>query len=333
MDDDLVDYVAKGGPTMCSFSVMVAPGALRPGEHCALRGNLAALGGGSTSVPLEQSADDPRIWQLDVEIPIGLDENHKRGLFEFRYTIESLGSGEVTVELEEGGVTRRPERMHSHFYHNFKSFIDPDNGRATVGDRVRLAPGMVSQGSLKVGLIGEITQDDRDHLPYKITGPDNSFSWYKETDVVLVTPRPPPTNSSDRVDPHVAAGEAFYLFFRREWSLLSDGRLDPKEFLPRFRGLVDGVPGRVRADGEALFDELLSEYTASGSAVPPVSVLVLVGAMGVFGQSSAEREWVTTTMGGGYFRAKTMAAPQCVHRIYSTRAARTAAPRACNAWC
>ena len=74
------------------------------------------------------------------------------------------------VAVEEMGVSRRPEKMHAHFFSSFKSMVDPDNGRPTVGDRVRLAPGVPSKGSLQPGQVGQIMQDDRDHLPYRIAG-------------------------------------------------------------------------------------------------------------------------------------------------------------------
>ena len=243
---------------------------------------------------------------MEIELPIGMGETHKKSLFEFRYVIEAAGG----VAVEEGGVSRRHTEMHPVFLHNFKSLIDPDNGRPTVGDRVKLAPGLTSKGALKPGGIGEILQDDRDHLPYKIGGTGTAFSWYKVTDVVLVEPRPPPVNLSERPDPHVPPGDAFRTLFRREWSVLCDGRLDPAAFLRNFQGLAAGIPDRARSDAEVLFDEVLAEFAATGKQPPAVPMLALLGCIGVFGLSSSAREWVPGTMGGGYYRAGTVPAPR-----------------------
>ena len=238
-----------------------------------------------------------------------MGETHKKSLFEFRYVIEAANVANQVV-VEEGGVSRRHTEMHPVFLHNFKSLIDPDNGRPTNGDRVKLAPGLTSKGALKVGAIGEILQDDRDHLPYKIGGTGMAFSWYKETDVLLVEPRPPPVDLSERPDPHVPAGDAFRTLFRREWSVLCDGRLEPAVFLRNFQGLAAGIPDRARCDAEALFDEILAEFAATGKQPGPVAMLALLGCVGVYELSSSEREWVPGTMGGGYYRAGTVPAPR-----------------------
>lgn len=56
--------------------------------------------------------------------------------------------------------------------HGFASLVDPEAGRPTAGDRVRLVRGVAGKGSLKTSAtVGEIVQDDRDHLPYKVVGP------------------------------------------------------------------------------------------------------------------------------------------------------------------
>ena len=172
--DDLDDYKPSGGPSTVQFVVVVSADGDAADERVVLKGNLPALGAWERSIPLARSADDPCIWEVEVELPIGLAVTHKMALFEFRYAIEKAdGVGEA---VEEGGVSRRHLEMHSRFSHSFKSLIDPDNGRPTVGDRVRLAKGVGSKGALKVGAIGEILQDDRDHLPYKIAGKDKAFS-------------------------------------------------------------------------------------------------------------------------------------------------------------
>ena len=275
--DDLDDYKPSGGPSTVQFVVLVSADGVAADERVVLKGNLPALGAWERSIPLARSADDPCIWEVEVELPIGMAETHKKALFEFRYAIEPAdGVGEA---VEEGGVSRRHLEMHSRFSHSFKSLIDPDNGRPTVGDRVRLAKGVGSKGALKVGAIGEILQDDRDHLPYKIAGKDKAFSWYKESDVELVDPRPPPAAAATRPNPHVDCAAAFRLFFRRDWSLLCDGRLDPVRFLRNFQGLASGVPDRTRADAEALFDELLAEHAATGQLPPPIPTFAMLGAV------------------------------------------------------
>ena len=271
-------------------------------------GNLKELGGWGAPIALERSADRADVWQVELELPMGMSESHKKGLFEFRYVIEAADGSSVLVE--EGGVSRRQYEMHPLFLHNFKSLIDPDNGRPTVGDRVKLAPGLTSKGSLQPGTIGEILQDDRDHLPYKIGGVGTTFSWYKETDVVLVDPRPPPVAATSRPDPHVEPSVAFRTLFRREWSVLCDGRLEPATFLRNIQGLAAGIPDRERSHAESLFDEILEEFAAASQLPPPIPSLALLGCVGIYGVSSSEREWVAGTHGGGYYRASAVPAPR-----------------------
>ena len=113
------------GPTRVWFRVAANPEAISPGEQITLRCSLEALGAWKVGHPLARS-DHPSIWETEIELPIGMAEADKRGLFEFRYAIED-SDGQTVVE--EAGVSRRPEKMHAHFYGNFKSLKDPDNGR------------------------------------------------------------------------------------------------------------------------------------------------------------------------------------------------------------
>ena len=126
-------------------AVQGEPDGIGPGERVGITGNLQELGAWGDPIALERSADRADVWQVELELPIGMSETHKRGLFEFRYVIQAANGGGVIVA--EGGVSRRHYEMHPVFLHNFKSLIDPDNGRPTVGDRVRLAPGLTSKGS------------------------------------------------------------------------------------------------------------------------------------------------------------------------------------------
>eukprot|EP01047_Picozoa_sp_COSAG01_P037911 COSAG01_NODE_3044_length_6674_cov_45.773232_3_plen_1862_part_01 len=149
---------------------------------------------------------------------------------------------------------------------------------------------------------------------------DKTFAWYKESDLQLVDPRPPPPELT-RPDPAVAPWVAFRHHFRREWSLLCEGRLAPAAFLARYEGLVAGVPGRRRQDAEDLFDELIEEYgdvSSSGGIdahggrgrPPPMCVAALLGCVGCFGLSSAETVWVTTVGTGGYWAKAKVPAPR-----------------------
>ena len=127
---------------------------------------------------------------------------------------------------------------------------------------------------------------------------------------MLVDPRPPPAAASSRPDPHVEPTVAFRNLFRREWSVLCDGRLEPAVFLRNFQGLAAGIPDRERSHAESLFDEILEEFAATGRLPPPIPSLALLGCVGIYGLSSAAREWVAGTHGGGYYRAGTVPSPR-----------------------
>jgi hypothetical protein len=72
--------------------------------------------------------------------------------------------------------------------------------RATVGDRVRLAPGRGDEGPLRVGEDGVIEEDDGSSVPFKVRGPRGGLYWFKESDLVLATePAAVVRNSEGRV--------------------------------------------------------------------------------------------------------------------------------------
>jgi MoxR-like ATPase len=111
--------------------------------------------------------------------------------------------------------------------------------------------------------------------------------------------------------------DAFELLVHREVGQLQRGAITAKEFMLRFKGIKEGIPGVVRRDVEDLFDQLLK----SARGPLPLQVnMVLTAAIGVFDLSSTERTFVrnTTTysMGGatnygngGYYTAKPVPAP------------------------
>eukprot|EP01052_Picozoa_sp_SAG31_P002287 SAG31_NODE_80_length_27188_cov_42.623869_2_plen_140_part_00 len=129
------------------FRVAANPAAINPGDRVILRCSLDSLGGWNTGHVLTRS-DHPAIWEGEIELPIGMAEADKRGLFEFRYAIENA-EGQIVVE--EAGVSRRPERMYAHFYGSFKSLHDPDNGRCGTFPLIPESYHIVSPGTLPGG--------------------------------------------------------------------------------------------------------------------------------------------------------------------------------------
>lgn len=115
------DYVPKGGPSRVWFHVLVDPSLLEDEEVVTLRGNLEALGSWGPGVRLARAADDPFVWEAEVELPIGMAETHFRGLFDYRFALEPAdldGPGEV---LEEGSSSLDTNDMQMHFYHSFRA--------------------------------------------------------------------------------------------------------------------------------------------------------------------------------------------------------------------
>ena len=82
-----------------------------------LRGDLEELGSGGPGVPLAQSADDPTVWEAEVELPIGMTETHFSGMFDYRFAIETA-DGAV---IEEGSLDKSAKEMFAHFYHNCRT--------------------------------------------------------------------------------------------------------------------------------------------------------------------------------------------------------------------
>lgn len=64
-------YVPKGGPSRVWFHLVIDEGILEPGEVVTLRGDLEALGSDGPGLHMVQAGDEPRLWELEVELPIG----------------------------------------------------------------------------------------------------------------------------------------------------------------------------------------------------------------------------------------------------------------------
>lgn len=111
-------YVARGPPSRAVFHLILDESILRPGEQVTLRGDLECLGSGGPGIPMAQSEDDAGIWETEVEMPFGMTETHFRGLFNFRYGIESADGSDA---IEEGSTTRNANDMLRHFYHNCRT--------------------------------------------------------------------------------------------------------------------------------------------------------------------------------------------------------------------
>eukprot|EP01052_Picozoa_sp_SAG31_P002288 SAG31_NODE_80_length_27188_cov_42.623869_3_plen_220_part_00 len=73
----------------------------------------------------------------------------------------------------------------------------------------------------------------------------------------------------------------------------------------RCDGLIGGISGASRADAERMFNNVLD----FGGGSDTLGLMALLAMMGVFGKSSDETEWVTTTGVGGYSRKVKPPAP------------------------
>ena len=103
--------------TLETARVTVDPSIPEDGDQVTLRGNLEELGGGGPGVPMVRSEDDPSVWSVEVELPIGMTETHFTGMFDYRFAIETA-RGAV---IEEGAVAKSAKAMYTHFYHNCRT--------------------------------------------------------------------------------------------------------------------------------------------------------------------------------------------------------------------
>ena len=73
---------------------------------------------------MDQDHLDPSVWHGMVQLPFGMADFDRRGLFEFRFGIATAGG----LRLFESGKAREHTHMHENFYHAFRSLKkdDPD---------------------------------------------------------------------------------------------------------------------------------------------------------------------------------------------------------------
>ena len=110
-------YTPKGGPSRVWFHLLLDDSILEPGDQVTLRGDLDELGSGGPGVPMAQSADDPAVFEVEVELPIGMTETHFSGMFDYRFAIETPDG----VVIEEGSIPKSAKEMYAHFYHNCRT--------------------------------------------------------------------------------------------------------------------------------------------------------------------------------------------------------------------
>ena len=90
---------------------------LEEGDRVTLRGDLEELGDGGPGVPMVQAEDDPAVWSVEVELPIGMTETHYSGMFDYRFAIETASG----ATIEEGSIGKSAKAMYTHFYHNCRT--------------------------------------------------------------------------------------------------------------------------------------------------------------------------------------------------------------------
>ena len=115
-------YVPKGGPSRVWFHLIIDESIVQEGEHVCIRGELEELGGDDgPGIPMRQAEDDPAVWEVDIELPIGMNETHFRGLFDYRFAVERIDGSDLPIE--EGSVARSSNDMFAHFYHNCRTNV------------------------------------------------------------------------------------------------------------------------------------------------------------------------------------------------------------------
>lgn len=57
----------------------VSPDGIRPHERVGITGNLKELGAWGEPIALARSVDRADLWQVELELPMGMSESHKRG--------------------------------------------------------------------------------------------------------------------------------------------------------------------------------------------------------------------------------------------------------------
>eukprot|EP00729_Bicosta_minor_P009529 gene9529-17274_t len=128
-------YAPKGGPSTVTFHVIVNPESVRAGEVLTLHGSIPELGKwNEVGIPMRRSDARSDVWEVTVDLPIGMSEKDTRGLFDFKHAIQTE-SGE---QIMEGGLARSADKMFQHFYSAFNTLVGTNGERFRVGDRIQL---------------------------------------------------------------------------------------------------------------------------------------------------------------------------------------------------
>ncbi|KNC55646.1 uncharacterized protein AMSG_01915 [Thecamonas trahens ATCC 50062] len=103
--------------TLVTFHVVVDTTVLRPTDIVTLRGSIPELGEWQHGLPMIQSESDPSVWDLQVLLPYKIGHKKFRGVFQYKYAIESTSTNSVDME---GGANRAPDTIRNHWFDAFR---------------------------------------------------------------------------------------------------------------------------------------------------------------------------------------------------------------------
>jgi hypothetical protein len=107
-------YRISGASTLVTFSVVIDPQLLDPGDRIVINGNLPEFTGwqdGLAMVPSENSY----LWTISLELPFSTADSSPYGIFRYRYEILTRNGNII-----EGNLERTEQVLRSHYFHFFR---------------------------------------------------------------------------------------------------------------------------------------------------------------------------------------------------------------------
>jgi small nuclear ribonucleoprotein (snRNP)-like protein len=104
----------SGASTLVTFSVVIDPQLLDPGDRIVINGNLPEFTGwqdGLAMVPSENSY----LWSISLELPFSTADSSPYGIFRYRYEILTRNGNII-----EGNLERTEQVLRSHYFHFFR---------------------------------------------------------------------------------------------------------------------------------------------------------------------------------------------------------------------
>jgi hypothetical protein len=101
--------------TAVTFNCFVHPMFVNAGERVAMRINCHGLGNMEDGIHMTQSASNPAIWTVTLQLPMEFNETCCTGIFQVNYTIEDS----AVYHMEFGG-RRSEDTMVPNYYHVLK---------------------------------------------------------------------------------------------------------------------------------------------------------------------------------------------------------------------